>query len=192
MNDRMGPEIIKTERLVLQPWSFDDLADVLSYAADDEWGRCLPVPRPYGEADARRFVATQILLDRKQHPSWSIRCDGHGVGGINIRFSSESRIGELGYSIARAWWGRGLAAEAARAVIGQAFDAYPDLVRVRAMADARNVRSHRVLEKVGMVREGLLRQNRLVRGELVDEIWFGVLRTEWDATTQRRPVTTEV
>jgi ribosomal-protein-alanine N-acetyltransferase len=178
MNEPMCPDVIKTERLVLQPWSFEDLSDVLSYAADEEWGRYLPVPRPYGVADARRFVAAQVLLDRKQHASWSVRYDGRGAGGINIRFSSESRIGEIGYSVARALWGRGLATEAARAVISQAFEAYPDLVRVRATADAGNVRSHRVLEKVGMVREGLLRQNRLVRGELLDEVWYGVLRSE--------------
>src|ERR1700737_2105450 len=116
MDEPMCPEVIETQRLVLQPWSFGDLPDVLSYAADEEWGRYLPVPRPYGDADARRFVATQVLLDRKQHPSWSMRYDGRGVGGINIRFSSEFRIGEVGYSIARALWGRGLAAEAARAV----------------------------------------------------------------------------
>jgi ribosomal-protein-alanine N-acetyltransferase len=74
---------------------------------------------------------------------------------------------------------RGLATEAARAVITEAFEAYPQLMRVRAMADARNIRSHRVLEKIGMVREGLLRQNRLVRGALLDEVWYGVLRPEW-------------
>ena len=177
----MCPDVIKTERLVLQPWSFEDVADVLSYATDDEWGRYLPVPQPYADADARRFIAAQVLLDRNQHASWCIRHEGRGVGGINIRFSSEFRIGEVGYSIAPALWGRGLAAEVARAVITHAFDVYPQLIRVRAMADARNMRSHRVLEKVGMVREGLLRQNRLVRGELLDEVWYGVLRSEWVA-----------
>jgi ribosomal-protein-alanine N-acetyltransferase len=47
------------------------------------------------------------------------------------------------------------------------------------MADARNERSHRVLEKLGMTREGLLRKNRLARDEFVDEVWYGVLRSEW-------------
>src|SRR5438046_2475009 len=36
---RRCPDVIKTERLVLQPWSFEDVPDVLSYAADEEWGR---------------------------------------------------------------------------------------------------------------------------------------------------------
>jgi RimJ/RimL family protein N-acetyltransferase len=53
------------------------------------------------------------------------------------------------------------------------------------MADARNLASLRVMEKLGMVREGVLRQNRLVRGEFIDEVWCGVLRTEWEV---RMPV----
>ena len=43
------------------------------------------------------------------------------------------------------------------------------------MADARNLGSLRVMEKLGMVREGVLRQNRLVRGEFIDEVWCGML-----------------
>jgi ribosomal-protein-alanine N-acetyltransferase len=92
-----------------------------------------------------------------------------------------NRVGELGYSIARTYWGRGLATEAARAAVDAAFSGYVDLNRMRAMADARNVASLRVMEKLGMVREGVLRQNRLVRGEFINEVWCGVLRTEWAA-----------
>jgi RimJ/RimL family protein N-acetyltransferase len=47
------------------------------------------------------------------------------------------------------------------------------------MTDLRNVASQRVLEKVGMSKEGVLRQNRIVRGEFADEVWFGLLRHEW-------------
>ena len=70
---------------------------------------------------------------------------------------------------------------AARAAMDAAFSAYVDLTRMRAMADARNVASLRVMEKLGMVREGVLRQNRLVRGEFINEAWCGVVRTEWEA-----------
>ena len=133
----------------------------MSYAPDADWARYLPVPQPYGEADAHRFIASQILLDREQHPSWAIRCDGRTVGGINIRFFLDFCVGEIGYSIARSLWGRGFATEAARAILAAAFREYPQLMpNTRAMADARNAASHRVLEKLGMTREGLLRKNR--------------------------------
>jgi len=176
----MLPEIIETERLVLRPWDFGDLADAFAYAQDDEWSRYLPVPRPYYERDAKTFIARQILLEREQHPSWVLEFGGRNVGGINVRFSSEHRIGEMGYSLARPLWGRGLVTEAARAVIDAAFRTYPELVRVRAMADARNVASRRVLEKCGMTCEGVLRSNRIHHGEPVDEAWHGILRSEWE------------
>lgn len=43
--------------------------------------------------------------------------------------------------------------------------------------------SHRVMEKIGMRREGVLRQNRYARGEFMDEVWYGILRTKWNALT---------
>jgi RimJ/RimL family protein N-acetyltransferase len=79
-----------------------------------------------------------------------------------------------------------LATEAARAIMEAAFAAYASLHRIRAMADARNIGSLRVMEKLGMVREGVLRQNRLVRGEFIDEVWCGVLRPEWEVHRHRQ------
>ncbi|MDX1649072.1 MAG: GNAT family N-acetyltransferase [Myxococcota bacterium] len=174
------PATIRTRRLRLRPWSREDADDVLVYAADETWSRFLPVPRPYTEADARRFVDRQMALDPRRHPCWAIEHGSRAVGGVDLRLLEEGRIGEMGYALARPLWGRGLATEAARAVVGAAFEALPDLVRVRANADARNAASLRVLEKLGMRREGVLRANRFVRGEPVDEVWLGVLRDEWE------------
>ena len=47
-------------------------------------------------------------------------------------------------------------------------------------ADRQNGASQRVMEKLGMTKEGTLRQNRVERGRLVDEVWFGLLRDEWE------------
>jgi [ribosomal protein S5]-alanine N-acetyltransferase len=174
-------EVIRTERLVLRPFRPDDVGDVFEYAADTEWSRytvALPAA-PYLRADAEKFLADQALLDRTSHASWAIEFQGRAVGGVNIRFSCAHQIGELGYGLARRLWGQGLASEAARAVVKAAFDTYPQLIRMRAKADARNARSLRVLEKLGMRQEGLLRRDRLFRGELVDEAIYGLLREEW-------------
>jgi [ribosomal protein S5]-alanine N-acetyltransferase len=177
----MLAEVIRTDRLLLRPWAFGDVADVLAFADDAEWSRYLPVPQPYSEADARKFIAAQVLLDRQVHASWAIEHERRVLGGVNVRFSAERRIGELGYSIARPWWGRGLATEAARAVVDATFGALPEFARMRAMADARNAASLRVLEKIGMRREGVLRSNRIARDEPIDEVWYGILRHEWRA-----------
>jgi [ribosomal protein S5]-alanine N-acetyltransferase len=177
----MLPNIIETARLRLRPLGLHDVEAVLSYATDPEWARYLPVPQPYRREHAEQFVASQVLLDRERHPAWAIEHEGVVRGGINIRFDFTNQVGEIGYSIARSHWGQGLTTEAAQAVLEAAFVAYGDLKRIRAMADARNTGSLRVMEKIGMRREGTLRQNRVVRGESIDEVWCGILRSEWEA-----------
>ena len=174
-------EVIRTERLVLRPWSFDDAGDVALYANDVEWSRYLRIAQPYSLEDARKFIATQVSLNRQEHSSWAIEHEARAVGGINLRLLSDLRIGVLGYSIARAFWGRGLATEAARAIVDAAFQGCLTLTRIRAMVDARNLASLRVLEKISMRREGLLRLNRLGNDGLVDEIWCEKSRFDWEA-----------
>lgn len=181
MERRPLPEVVETARLRLRGWELADVDDVLSYAQDEEWARYLRMlPRPYERRHAEEFVARQVLLDRASHPSWAIVLDGSVVGGINLRFDVSNRLAEMGYSIARAHWNRGYMTEAVEAVIDAAFSTHPALNRIRAMADVRNTASQRVMEKVGMQKERILRQNRIERGEPLDEAWFGILRSEWE------------
>jgi RimJ/RimL family protein N-acetyltransferase len=178
----MLPEEMATERLRLRPFTLEDVDEVMVYGTDPEWAKYLPVPQPYERRHAGEFLASQLLLDREVDCSWAIERAGIVIGGISIGFDFDNRVGELGYSIAPAHWGQGLATEAAGAIIDVAFEAYPELNRIRANADARNLASLRVMEKVGMVREGVLLQNRWVRGEPVDEAWCGLLRSTWEET----------
>lgn len=177
----MIPDEIKTERLHLRPFRFSDLDAVLRYADDAEWSRFLPVPTPYTELDAQQFLARTTLTNRNDHPSWAITLDGTAIGGINIQFSHDHRIAEIGYSLARAQWNRGYTTEAARAVVDTAFSRYVQLRRIRALADKRNIASIRVMEKIGMTLEGCLRSNRYIRDEFVDDVCYGLLRNEWIA-----------
>lgn len=182
--DRM-PDVITTSRLTLRRWQLSDVDDVLSYAQDPEWSRYLhALPAPYERRHAEEFVARQVLLDPTSHATWAIVLDDDVIGGINVRFHFAHRLGELGYSIARAHWNRGYVTEAATAVIDVAFRTHTDLNRIRAFADARNAPSQRVMQKLGMTKEGVLRQNRVERGEPVDEAWYGLLRTEWQGAPQ--------
>lgn len=173
------PEVIETTRLRLRPWRLEDVDDVLAYAIDEQWARYLPVPQPYERRHAVEFLAQQVLMDGVRHPAWAIVLDERVVGGIGIDFDFVSRVGTFGYSIARPLWGQGLMTEAARAVVDAAFDVHQDLNRVQAAADERNVASWRVMEKLGMHREALLRENRVIRNEVTSEVWYGLLRHEW-------------
>lgn len=175
------PEVIKTARLILRPYGVDDLDDVFAFASDERWSKYLPIPFPYSRQHAVEFLENQIGLDRSVRVAWAIELDGAVIGGINLRLSPEDRLGELGFSIARPLWGQGITTEAACAVVAAAFNGIPTLNRMRAMADERNLASQQVLRKIGMTKEGVLRQNRFTKDELIDEAWFGLLREEWDA-----------
>jgi len=74
--------------------------------------------------------------------------------------------------------GHGYATEAARAVLQWAFDTL-DLNRVQAETDTRNVASARVLEKLDFMREGTLREDCIVNGEVSDSWVYGLLRRRW-------------
>lgn len=174
------PKEITTERLLLRQYDFGDLDDVFKYASDEEWQQYLPLPHPYERQHAIEFLARTILLDWTQHPSWAIVESGKSVGGVNIRFDFERRMAGMGWAIARPLWGRGLTSEAVGAVVDLAFETHPDLNRIEAYADARNIASQRVMEKVGMSKEGILRQHFLVRDELRDDARYAILRSEWE------------
>lgn len=182
----MLPDVIETERLILRPYSLDDVEDVLSYASDPEWARYLgPVPQPYTRADAEEFLAGKLSQDHKNRASWAIEYAGSAIGGVDIGFDIRNRVGTIGYSIAMRLWGKGLATEAAGAVIDASFTACPDLNRIQATTDERNVGSLRIMEKLGMAREGFLRQDQYVRGEFRNTVCCGLLRCEWEAERNR-------
>jgi RimJ/RimL family protein N-acetyltransferase len=98
-------------------------------------------------------------------------CTLAGIDRINGR-------AELGFALGRRHWGSGVVREAASLVIEYGFTGM-GLHRLEADADPRNVKSLRVLERLGFVREGYQRERHLVAGERQDGILFGLLASEW-------------
>lgn len=175
------PTRIETDRLVLRRWRLADVDDVLAYAADPEWSRFLPVPKPYERRHAEAAVSRWVLEEWATHPVWAIEVAGRASGGIKLRISHQHRNAEMGYALARRLWGLGLMPEAARAVTDAAFASLPDLARMQAGANARNQASIRVLQKLGMTHEGTIRH--APRSESLESneagVIYAVLRDEW-------------
>lgn len=87
----------------------------------------------------------------------------------------------VGYRLARAHWGRGMATRAVRAEAAAMFAARPWLLWLEAVADVDNPASQRVLEKAGFAREGVLRKYVLLKGQPRDMVMFSiVVETEQD------------
>ena len=148
--------VLDTRRLRLRLPVMEDAAGVAEYATDPDVSRYLSWPRHRSPADAEAFLKYAIGAVEKGHErNWVIvdRATSGVVGTIGLRVQGHRM--ELGYALGRRWWGQGLATEAADAVVAWAL-AQPDVHRVWAVCDVDNAASARVLEKVGMRREGRL------------------------------------
>lgn len=178
------PESIESERSLLRPYRMDDIEDILTYAVEESWSRHMPIPYPYQRKDAEEWIAKLTLRDKDVHASWALTLDEKVIGGVDLIRQVSSRSGSLGYSLSPAHWNKGLMTEAVGAVIDCAFENLEDLNRIWAWADARNGASIRVMEKLGMTREGCLRQHNVIREEFVDAVHCGILREEWQ---QKQP-----
>ncbi len=148
-------------------------AHVLRYWGSPPWS---------DRARAGSFIATcQQLADEGTGARVAIDRDSDGafIGWCGLaHWNPDYRSASLGYCLDDAAWGQGCATEAARALLAWAFDTL-DLNRVQAETDTRNVASARVLEKLGFVREGTLREDCIVNGEVSDSWGFGWLRRHW-------------
>ncbi len=172
------PNTICTERLILRPFALGDVNDVLAYASDPEWSRFLPVPSPYLFGDAQEFIARSILRNRDEAPSFAIELQGVVIGGVDLQVDATNSIASLHYSIARAHWNQGLMTEAVSGVVNWGFEEF-GLAKIYSWADVENVGSWRVMEKIGMTREGTFQSHGVNRGVRQDYHYYGILRSEW-------------
>lgn len=122
---------------------------------------------------AENGTGARVAIDRIAHRSF--------IGWITFsRWNPDFRGASLGYCLTESAWGNGYATEAAQAMLRWSFDTL-DLNRVQAEADTRNAPSARVLEKLGFVLKGTLREDCIVGGEVSDSWVYGLLRRDWDA-----------
>lgn len=173
------PTELRTARLLLRQPRHDDVDAYLAIESDPEYaffGSRQSIDREGMERGLARIIATPW----EQRPEFAIVLEGQVIGRAILDVDRANVTGVLGYGVARSCWGRGIASEAARAVMDYGFEAF-NLAKVWARADPRNGASVRVLEKLGMRREGLLREHLLIRGERVDRVYYGILREEWEA-----------
>jgi len=137
--------------------------------------------RPVTSADADALFAlhsSAYVLRYWDAPPWSERARAERFITACQKMAEEGSGARLGYCLSDAAWGHGYATEAARALLQWAFDTL-DLNRVQAETDTRNAASARVLEKLGFVREGTLREDCVVNGEVSDSWVYGLIRRQW-------------
>ena len=171
-----------TPRLRLRPVTSADADALYALHSNAHVLRYWDSPPWTEPARAERFIAAsrqlaedgsgaRLAIDRVD--------DGAFLGWCGLtRWNPTYRSASMGYCLNEAAWGLGYATEAAHAVLRWAFDTL-DLNRVQAEADTRNAASARVLEKLGFLREGTLREDCVVNGEVSDSWVYGLLRRDW-------------
>lgn len=179
------PLPLQTERLVLREVQPEDRRDVHRYASDPEvvkymaWG-------PNTEEESRAHVAARSSAPA-QSPriSWELvlelKSTSRVIGGCGIRVhSAVNRDADIGYVLHRDYWGQGLVTEAASAIIEVGFSTLR-MHRIWATTDPENLRSIRVLERLGMRLEGRLREHLWCKQRWRDSALYSVLEYEWAA-----------
>lgn len=179
---------LKTRRLTLRKARMSDAADLYAYGQDPLVAQHV-LWEAYGSIhDARAYVRYLQRQYRSESPSsWCIEHeDGRVIGTIGLMWwNREHSSAEVGYSLSRDYWNRGIMTEALLEVLRYCFEDL-HLHRVEAQHEASNPASGRVMEKVGMQKEGLLRGRLRNKGRYVDVYLYAILHQDWDQLWPRR------
>lgn len=179
---------LQTTRLRLRPFDDADADDLFALHSNAHVLRYWDAPPWTERARAPRFLdACRQMADDGTGTRLAVERydDATFIGWCSLtRWNADFRSASLGYCYDAEAWGHGFATEAGRALLRWAFDTL-DLNRVQAETDTRNVASARVLEKLGFVREGTLREDCVVNGDVSDSWVFGLLRRDWRPSADR-------
>lgn len=177
---------LETPRLILRPFAPGDAPEVERLAGDrDIASTTINIPHPYPDGAAEQWIAGhQDAYARGEMATFAIvaRESGRLVGAIGLVIAAQHARAELGYWVGRPYWNRGYCTEAAREILRFAFQDL-GLNRVQAAHFTRNPASGRVMQKLGMLREGTMRELFRKRDGFEDADGYAILRREWKPTT---------
>lgn len=143
---------LRTPRVLLRPWRDDDLEPFAALNADERVMEHFPATLSRAESDV---LATRIRthFDEHGYGLWVVDVDGVFAGFTGLAWTEVTgvRALEIGWRLAQGFWGRGLATEAASAALAHGLAREPRIVSFTAVG---NERSWRVMDRIGMHREG--------------------------------------
>ncbi|MFC2126044.1 GNAT family N-acetyltransferase [Bacteroidota bacterium] len=174
---------LKSVRLKLEEVTWDDIADIHhlhSLPEVDEFNT-LGIPKDINET---REIIRPMIEDRNAKVRklyfWKILIRENdefaGIAGMNLS-ANKFKLGEIYYKLLPAFWGQGYATEVSKTLIRSGFDDF-HLHKVEAGVATENLASIRVLEKCGMIREGLRRKILPIRGKWIDNYHYAIVEDD--------------
>lgn len=162
--------ILETDRLILRPITLDDATDLFEYASDPENTKMtFPTHKSIGETEW--VIANLFMSAPLGNFAIELKENGKMIGTCDLRVNEGEKSAELAYAINKKYWGQGYAPEAANKLVELAFDTLK-IERLWAKFASGNPASGRVMEKIGMTQEGVLRHTKNLCGDFVDQIVF--------------------
>ena len=175
-------ERLTTERLIIRRMEMDDARDIFEYGRDRQVARHVLWDAYISIAEARAYVRCMQRKYRLGEPaSWCIELKetGRVIGTIGYMwYQRDHNAAEVGYSLARDMWNKGIMTEALERVLQYSFE---DMMmhRVEAQHEVDNPASGAVMKKCGMQHEGRLRGRLMNKGRYVDVDLYAILREDY-------------
>lgn len=183
----LGTQKIETERLILRRMEISDIQKVFDHWLSDERvsdNRASAAHRTVSETKER---VTKIISNYTNNEFcwWAIerKVDGELIGEIDLyEFDNATGNCEVSYSIGYEWWNQGYGTEALKAVVEFGFK-YMNLHKISAAHNTDNPASGKVMSKVGMVQEGIIRHMiRNAKNQYKDCVIYGILQEDYFKT----------
>lgn len=182
--EHQGTIKIETNRLILRKFKIED-ADIMyrNWASDDEVTKYLTWPTHKNVNETRSVLAGWV--ERYSDPAfynWVIVLKeiGEPIGNLSVvKYDEKTASAAIGWCMGKRWWGQRIMPEAARAVLQYLFEEV-GFNRIAAKHDKENTKSGRVMQKIGMTREGTLRASGKNNQGVVDEVYYSILKEEYE------------
>lgn len=175
---------------VLRKWRLSDAKDLAAALNNQKILNNLRdgLPFPYTEQDAADYITAMLSADENDTFAYAITRDDRAIGSIGAfrQGNIHRRTAELGYYLAEEYWGRGVMTEAIRQLCGRIFEA-TDILRIFAEPFSYNRGSRRALEKDGFSFEGILKNNAVKNGRVLDMAMYALTKEPYTF----RPLTKE-
>jgi aminoglycoside 6'-N-acetyltransferase len=180
-------------RVALRRFHPDDLDTFVAYRSSEQVARFQSWDAPYPREEGERFIRAIADDDPDTAGEWFqfavvLRSSGQLIGDCAaMPHADDPRQCDIGFTLSSEHQGHGYASEAVRLLLTYLFTAR-DKHRITAYCDPRNAPSAALLERLGMRREGHLRESTWAKGEWTDDLVYGLLHDEWHGTARAQGV----
>lgn len=170
-------KILETARLILRPFSMSDLEDVFEMASDERVTEFLTWERHTRREESEKSIR-DYYMTRPGIYAMELKAEGKCIGCIDLRPEPAHEKAGFGYMLNRAYWNRGYMTEALNALLALCFGPL-GMRRVEGTHYTGNEGSGRVMEKCGMLYEGMGRQEVKEKGVFRDLRHYGILAEDY-------------